>query len=505
MTTTAPDIGVVGLLRWFWRQLTSMRTALVLLLLLGVAAIPGSVFPQRTQNPLAVRDYLAANPALGPILDRLALFDVYGSPWFSAIYLLLFISLIGCVLPRSLEHARALGAKPPATPRNLTRLEEYRSLQVQDSEQSLLAAEVFLRAKRFRIMRYDEGRSLAAEKGYVREAGNLFFHLALIVLLVAIALGASQGARGEAIVSEGETFINAPTGYDNLSLGRLFDAESLTPFAITLRSFEPTFTDDGLPLEYVAYVDVQKSPDAESESTTIRVNHPLTFGSTRVYLIAHGYAPRVTVRGGDGDVVFQGPVALLPQDTNLTSTGAIKVPDAQPEQLGFLASFLPTATFDPARGGFSSHPDAKDPRLLLSAWKGDLGLDSGIPQSVYRLDVSDLDRIGIKALAVGQNWEFADGSITFDGWIRWINVQVVRDPGKTLALWGAIAALGGLLLSLFLRRRRIWVRAGGDHGIELASLSKTQAPGIRDEMDELEAAIDASKRDDEATTEKGSM
>jgi cytochrome c biogenesis protein len=500
MTTTAPDIGFVGLLRWFWRQLTSMRTALVLLLLLGVAAIPGSVFPQRTQNPLAVRDYLEANPTVGPVLDRLSFFDVYGSPWFSAIYLLLFISLIGCVLPRSLEHARALRAKPPTTPRNLSRLEEYRQLRADDAEGALDSAQNFLTAKRFRVVRYDDGRSVAAEKGYVREAGNLFFHLSLIILLIAIALGASQGARGEAIVNEGETFINAPTGYDNLSLGRLFNAEALTPFAITLRQFEPTFTDDGLPLEYIAYVDVQKTPDSAAEATTIRVNHPLTFGSTRVYLIAHGYAPRVTVRGGDGDVVFQGPVALLPQDTNLTSTGAIKVPDAQPDQLGFLASFLPTATFDPARGGFSSHPDAKDPRLLLSAWKGDLGLDSGVPQSVYRLDVTDLDRIGIKALAVGQSWEFAEGSITFDGWIRWINLQVVRDPGKGLALWGAIAALGGLLLSLFLRRRRIWVRVNDMNEIELASLSKTQAPGIRDEMDELEAAITAGRRENVATT-----
>ena len=90
--------------RYLWRQLTSMRTALILLLLLGVGAIPGSIFPQRTQNPMKVREYFSNNPGVAEWMDRLKLFDVYGSPWFSAIYLLLFISLIGCVLPRSWEH-----------------------------------------------------------------------------------------------------------------------------------------------------------------------------------------------------------------------------------------------------------------------------------------------------------------------------------------------------------------------------------------------------------------
>ncbi len=42
-----PALGPRELLRWAWRQLTSMRTALLLLLLLALAAVPGSVVPQR--------------------------------------------------------------------------------------------------------------------------------------------------------------------------------------------------------------------------------------------------------------------------------------------------------------------------------------------------------------------------------------------------------------------------------------------------------------------------
>ena len=120
-----PDIGFFGLARWAWRQLTSMRTALILLMLLGVASIPGSLFPQRNQNPQKVDSYFKSDPTVAKWMDRLHLFNVFASPWFSAIYLLLFISLIGCVLPRTFHHLRAIGKKPPLTPKYLVRMEGY--------------------------------------------------------------------------------------------------------------------------------------------------------------------------------------------------------------------------------------------------------------------------------------------------------------------------------------------------------------------------------------------
>jgi len=109
-----PELGFVALSRYAWRQLTSMRTALILLMLMGVAAIPGSLIPQRPVNPMAVRDFFSSNPELARWYDRASLFDVYASPWFSAIYILLFISLIGCVLPRTVEHYQAMVQGPSA-------------------------------------------------------------------------------------------------------------------------------------------------------------------------------------------------------------------------------------------------------------------------------------------------------------------------------------------------------------------------------------------------------
>lgn len=466
--------------RWLWRQLTSMRTALILLLLLGVAAIPGSLFPQRTQNPLAVSDYFKSSPGTAKFLDQLQMFDVYSSPWFSAIYILLFISLIGCVLPRSFEHLKGARAQPSLTPKNLNRMEFH----TEAAEGSLDSAEAWLRKNRFRIRR-DEN-SISAEKGFMRETGNLLFHLSLILILIGVALGSFFGMRGDAIINVGERFINTPTSYDVISYGRLQSGNNLTPFSVTATDFKATYDlVTGTPSDFKLSVNTSSPVGTKEVSRIVRVNSPLTFGTTKVYLQANGYSPLVTVRDKSGDIKFQGAVIFLPQDGNLTSIGAIKVPDMQP-QIGFVGSFVPTYDRTPERGSFSSYPEALDPRLLVSIWTGDLGLDTGIPQSVYRLDTSDMKRIGLKTLKLNETHDFGDGSITFEGWTPWVNLQIVKDPGKIYALLGSIFAILGLLMSLFTRSRRIWIKEVPDKsGVEVAGLAKNAAPGLENEIASL--------------------
>src|SRR6187397_1788363 len=126
-----PKLGFVGTLRWFWRQLTSMRTALFLLLLLAIAAVPGSLVSQRNSDPNGVTQYFSDNPDLAPVLDKIQAFDVYSSAWFSSIYLLLFVSLIGCVIPRTKHHLLALRARPPKTPAKLERLPGFISVDTE--------------------------------------------------------------------------------------------------------------------------------------------------------------------------------------------------------------------------------------------------------------------------------------------------------------------------------------------------------------------------------------
>src|SRR5262245_24264382 len=145
-------LGTAGWARWFWRQLTSMRVSLILLFLLALAAVPGSAFPQRAVNPIAVTDYFREHPDLAPVLDRLSLFNVFAAPWFAAIYLLLFISLVGCVIPRMIQHLLTARARPPAAPRHLDRLPVYRSwITAATPSQAHAAARELLRDRHFRV------------------------------------------------------------------------------------------------------------------------------------------------------------------------------------------------------------------------------------------------------------------------------------------------------------------------------------------------------------------
>jgi cytochrome c biogenesis protein len=454
-----------------------MRTALILLLLLGIAAIPGSLFPQRSQNPIQVKQYFSDNPTLATWLDRFSLFNVYSSPWFSAIYLLLFISLIGCVLPRSIGHLKAIGAAPTITPKYLDRMEHFTEIKKVDLD----LVEAKLRKMRFRIRR--DSNSISAEKGYARESGNLLFHLSLVLILIAVGVGSLLGSKGDAIVNVGDRFINTPTSYDILSFGKYQAEDSLPPFALTIKDFKAEYDPvTNAPLDYTLTVLTSNPAGSKEKTEIIKVNKPLTYGSTKIFLQANGHSPIVIVKDKRGKVIFDGPTPFLPQDTNLSSIGAIKIPDMEP-QIGFVSSFLPTADRDPVRGGFSSYPEVLDPRLLISVWKGDLGLNTGVPQSVYRIDTSKMERIGLKALVLNESYDFGEGSITFTGWKSWVNLQIINDPGKGYALLGAILAISGLLISLFTRQRRIWVKQG--RKTQIAGLAKNGIPGLEDEIKKL--------------------
>ena len=473
-----PELGFVALSRYAWRQLTSMRTALILLMLMGVAAIPGSLIPQRPVNPMAVRDFFSSNPELARWYDRASLFDVYASPWFSAIYILLFISLIGCVLPRTVEHYQAMVAQPPATPKNLTRLSHYQDFD--SSPQALERAGIWFSKNRFRVR--VEGNSISAEKGYLRETGNLLFHLSLILVLVGVSLGSLFGMNGYAIVNVGERFINVPTTYDSLSFGKLKSDNSLQPFQISVDKFDAKYDPrTSAPLDYTAWVTVEY--EGKTSKQVVKVNRPLTFGSTRVYLQANGYSPVVTVRDKSKNVVLQGPVPLLPQDANLRSIGAIKVPDADPS-IGFVVSFVPTNARTTSQGAISIYPELLDPKLLFAIWQGDLGLDSGVPTSVYKIDTEKLTQIGLGSVKPGDTYNYSSGSITLETVIPWVNLQVVQDPGKSYALIGGILAIAGLLTSLYGRRRRIWIRLT-DSRVEVAGLAKNSAPGLEVEVNKF--------------------
>ena len=480
--------------RWFWRQLTSMRTALFLLLLLAIAAVPGSVYPQRSADPNGVRVFFDNNPELAKVMDSLQLFDVYTSVWFSAIYILLFISLVGCVLPRAKVHLEAVRAEPVNTPANLRRMPVHHQLQLEGDVVD--SAFQVLKTNRYKTKRTAD--SVSAEKGYLRETGNLVFHLSLIGVLLAVGVGGGLSFNGQRVLVEGDTFVNNLASYDSFSPGTFFDESMLAPFSITLENFDVIYdlnnpNNLGQPVDFIADVTTNDG------SSQIRVNYPLDTERGSIYLTGNGFAPVITVFDGEGNIAYSGPTVFLPQDGNMTSLGVIKVPDAQPKQIGIIAFFYPTAEQLESGAYTSIYPDPIDPLLTMNVYTGDLGLDAGIPRNVFALDVASLETVASRTgpndpveLRVGESAELPQGlgTVRFDGLLRYASLDVAYNPGGVWVLVFALLALFSLGLSLMVPRRRVWVRVNQDGTIEIAALARGDDPRLEEVVGELVKQIE---------------
>ncbi|CAG7618583.1 cytochrome c biogenesis protein ResB [Leucobacter soli] len=498
---SGPELGLRGWLRWFWRQLTSMRVALILLLMLAIATIPGSLLPQRSADPNGVLQYEEQHPTLFPILDAFPIqaFDVYGSVWFSSIYLLLFASLIGCVLPRIAHHWRALRSAPPKTPARLARMAGYVEQRLSNpgagqaereelAERAVAEAHEILRRQRYRADIQRSTRrdgtaevSVSAERGYLRETGNLVFHLALLGVLVSVAIGGLFSFNGQKVLVEGESLLNQLIDYDSATSGRSFDSSRLEPYRMRLDELAVDYVglDDantqaiGQVRDYRASVTLIDTDGTEHEDV-IRVNHPLRLHGSPIYLIANGYAPTITVRDPSGTVVFSESVPFIPQnDATMLSLGVLKVPyglsyEGEETQLGLRGFFYPTKAELDTGAWTSDYPDLENPWLTLDVFVGDLGIDGGIPQSVYALDTTGMTQLtrgeeGQESLklTIGDTAELPGGmgTVSLDAVPRYASFDVMRNPAQEWVLVSALLAVAGLLSSLFVPRRRMWVKA----------------------------------------------
>ncbi len=513
-----------------WRWLTSMRTALILLFLLALAAIPGSLLPQRDLNQAKVTQYFRDHRVLAPWLDRVSAFDVFSSPWFAAIYLLLFVSLVGCLVPRARAHAAALLRVPPDAPARLDRLPVYAgALSTSDDPVTVAAAlRAVLRRRRFRVAVRDApggGRTVSAEKGFLKETGNLLFHFSLMLLLAGVAAGSWYGYHAERILVQGpdQGFCNTLAQYDDFGLGARVNPADLAPFCLELTDFRASYRDTGQASGFAADVRYtvgdepagpgNGTPTSAGTAATISPNEPLRLTRARIYLLGHGYAPvlRYTDRYGHAQTTI---APFLPLDALGTSSGLLSFPDANtppagtaapggPDakaQVAFSGVYVPTSD---GQGASSTFPAERNPVLVLTAYRGDLGLSSGIPHSVYQLDASELasGRLrqvsGQLRLRPGQSATLDDVmTVQFLGTRAYATVAVRYDPGETVVLVGAIMLLAGLVTMLFGRRRRVWFRIGpvpgGGATAAAAALARGEYAGFAEEFDALVGAARAA-------------
>jgi cytochrome c biogenesis protein len=411
-----------------------------------------------------------------------------------------------------IEHARSLRAAPVAAPRNLARLPKHATATIA-AEPEHLAATIAQRLRGWRTIIRNHGDTveMSAEKGYLRELGNLVFHFSLLSLLVSAAVGKMLGYEGNVIViaDGGPGFCSAsPAAFDSFRAGNTVDGTALHPLCLRVNSFQSHYLSSGQATSFAANIDYQAGQDLANNSWRpyrLEVNHPLRAGGDRVYLQGHGYAPTFTVTFANWQIRTS-TVQWRPDDPQtLLSSGVARIdppagaypdPDQRRNhQIAIQGLLAPTEQLD---GTFlsSSFPALNAPAVAVDIYSGDTGLDTGRPQSLYTLDPRLIDqgrliKITRVNLRAGQ-WVRLDqtgATVRFDGAVPFINLQVSHDPGQAWVLVFAITMMAGLLVSLLVRRRRVWARilpaAAGTVTVELGGLARTDNSGWGDEFERL--------------------
>jgi cytochrome c biogenesis protein len=438
-----------------WRTLRSMRTALILLLVVAVASVFGSLVPQVVNTPQAVARLYLEHPLRARIFEALGLFDVYGSWWFTLAYVLLLISLASCLFPRTRALIRTAGQRPQPV-RELEGLRHFAEAVLPERPEEVLdRSRRVLRRRRFRVACSAPG--LAAEKGRTRESGSLVFHWALFLILIGAVYGKGFGFRGQATIVEGETWTESHASYDvPPAEGRFFSTGMHAGFQVTLEDFDATYHPTGLPKDFVSRVVVTGAEEGESGEREVRVNHPLSVSGVKLYQQGYGWAPVIEVRQ-DGRPLTAGPVVFItdtPTDQRRPWRGVVKLPSLRP-QVGI------EFRLSPDLGAFLAGApmlEARDPFLTFQAYRGDLALTAA--QSVFSLDKRGLVPWRSGGVGLGQTEELPGGlTISFPELREYTQFLVKRDPGTGMMLVAAILIVLGLIPALYSSRRRVWVRA----------------------------------------------
>jgi cytochrome c biogenesis protein len=454
-----------------WRSLRSMRTALVLLLVIAAGAVVGSLFPQVPNSPERVGRYLDDHPFWGAFFFRAGFFDVFGSWWFVLITALLFVSLVACLIPRSRAALRTLRQRPVQA-RELDGFRHYVELSVASPPtEAARLAERLLRRARYRVAR--EGASVAGEKGALREAGSLIFHWAFLLLLVGVIVGKGTGFTGRAVLTEGESWVDALPNYaGEIRTGRYFSGR-FTGVGIELLDFEATYRRSGLPKDFVSRVRLRDRGGRPTGTEEIRVNHPLSVQGIRIFQEGFGWSPVVTASFG-GEQLWASPIEMQRDDAPLGIPapampwrGSIKLTVPEPDVMITLELWPDARAFQAQV--LTGEPVAMlvefDPVIRYEVYEGRI-----IDPSRRSVSTEGLRRVGSGILRAASTQRVestgkAQGlTLSFPELRQYTVLLVSRDVGIPVVLVAAILILAALLPALYVSRRKLWVRAEASPG-----------------------------------------
>jgi cytochrome c biogenesis protein len=419
------------------RKLTSMRVALMLLLVLGLLTLVGTLLSQAPAavrgNPAAYAEWLeAVRPKYGgwtEVLDILGLFSVFSSVWFKGTLLLLSASLITCSLRRS------AGLWRTATRPRMVMTEAFferapqraKITSEKDPAVALAALRSAFRKNYFRVSVKRDGERVhvCADRFRWAPFGRIFIHLSFVLILVGALITATSGFRDESVAVPVGSRVNVGHG---------------TGLAVEAKSFADSYYPSGPPRSYESRLVLYKG-GVPVKTQDDRVNHPVRYDGITFYQSFFGPAVVMQARTATGRVLFNQGVALLYVSQNEKDrVGRFLLP-----QQG-----LSVFVVSPASGEV-------DPRIPV----GDTQLE------VYRSGSNT--PVGIQTLSPGKPASIGGVGFTFVREREFTGLIVAQDPGSTIVWIGsALLVLGLFMVFLFPHRRVRAVICPGPGGSEVA-------------------------------------
>ncbi|MEA2556543.1 MAG: cytochrome c biosis protein [Actinomycetota bacterium] len=495
-----------------WRSLRSMRTALILLLMLALASVVGSLVPQEMNSPERVAHFMVDHPLLGLFYRKAGFFEVFGSWWFTLITTLLFVSLFACLIPRTRAAIRSARQRPVQA-REIDAFPLFREVRVDAAPATVLAASRRVLSRR--LFRTAAGETqVAAEKGTAREIGSLLFHWAFVLILLGVLVGKGTGYTGHAVIIEGQTFVDARANYfGQVRTGRFFTG-NFSGIGIRLNSFRDTYRDTGIPMDFVSKVQLLDPSGAVTATADIRVNQPAHYEGMDIFQYGFGWAPVVEIRQG-GRLLASGPVAMG-QDTPPKDVPALALPWYGTEKLTTLAPNVGVSMeFWPDSGAFigvktTGQPipmtTLNAPIIRFSTYEGRI-FDTS---RTLHLDTSLLRKVESSIVGEGQTIDLRTGdeltpdpktgkidygnrlTISMPSVRKFTVLQVSRDRGVPIVLLAAILILVGLLPALYTARRKVWVRvqpAGTGSVVQIGGFALQRKTQFEEEFARLVQAV----------------
>jgi len=437
---------VDGALEGLWHFLSSMRVAMVLILVLAVLGVIGSLViqapPGVLNDPAAKSDWLnEIRPRFGGltgIMDSLQLFQIFNSVIFRVIVAALTISLIACSIhrfPGMLQTATR--PRVDVGPGFFEHAPQHEAIVVRHTPaETLEIVGDLLRGKRYRTIVTDDGAiHLYADRFRWAPFAGLIGHLSLVVILAGAIVGSTFGYRDSGFtIAEGSTLpVAAEAG-----------------LSIQLLDFSDTYyTTTGAPEDYASQVVLYKD-GAEVARHTIRVNDPLRYGDTTFYQAFFGTAAVMTVEDSKGNTLVSEGVPLAWRTTaDNRPIGSFSLPGT--DYIGWVIGTLGSG----------------DTRVKPGQMEVDL----------YTADTGVL--VDSKVIDQGSAATIGGLTVTFDRESQFTGLNVARDPGVMLVWLGSLLLFGGFVIRFTIPHKRLWARIvarpNGGAVLGLASLGNREA------------------------------